>query len=86
LALGLFASFVSERINLLKTFYQNTPARVTKINNIGRHEVKFADRIRSCEDVLLIEKHHLAILACDAGRERWNTVMVRTDPAVISGH
>ncbi|KAH7192571.1 uncharacterized protein B0J16DRAFT_411276 [Fusarium flagelliforme] len=75
LALGLFTSFVSERINLLKTFYQNTPARVTKINNIGRHEVKFADRIRSCEDVLLVEKHHLAILACDAGRERWNTVM-----------
>jgi arylesterase/paraoxonase len=74
-ALGLFASFIFERINLLKTFYANAPARLTKVNNIGVHEVKFADRIRSCEDVLLIEQHHLAILACDGGRERYNTVM-----------
>ncbi|KAI7760562.1 hypothetical protein LZL87_009446 [Fusarium oxysporum] len=29
----------------------------------------------SCEDVLLIEEYHLAILACDPGRERHNTVM-----------
>lgn len=55
----------------------NAPARLTKINNIGVHEVKFSDRIRSCEDVLLVEKYHLAILACDGGRERHNTVMVR---------
>ncbi|CEI40078.1 unnamed protein product [Fusarium venenatum] len=75
LALGIFASFVFERINLLKTFYANAPTRLTKINNIGAHEVKFSERIRSCEDVLLIEKHHLAILACDGGRERYNTVM-----------
>ncbi|CAF3522634.1 unnamed protein product [Fusarium graminearum] len=75
LALGLFASFIFERINLLKTFYMNAPARLTKINNIGVHEVKFSDRIRSCEDVLLVEKYHLAILACDGGRERHNTVM-----------
>ncbi|RGP79060.1 serum paraoxonase lactonase 3 [Fusarium longipes] len=45
------------------------------INNIGQHEVNFSDRIRNCEDVLLMEEHHLAILACDAGRESWNTVM-----------
>ncbi|KAF5251881.1 hypothetical protein FANTH_3063 [Fusarium anthophilum] len=75
LLIGLIASFVYERINLIQTFYQNTPSRITKVNNIGKYEVKFEDQIRSCEDVLLIEEYHLALLACDPGRERHNTVM-----------
>ncbi|KAI1041470.1 hypothetical protein LB505_005639 [Fusarium chuoi] len=75
LFVGLIASFVYERINLIQTFYQNAPSRITKVNNIGKYEIKFADQIRSCEDVLLIEEYHLAILACDPGRERHNTVM-----------
>lgn len=69
-----------ERINLIQTFYQNAPSRITKVNNIGKYEIKFEDRIRSCEDVLLIEEYHLAVLACDPGRERHNTVMVRFSP------
>ncbi|KAF5709945.1 serum paraoxonase lactonase 3 [Fusarium mundagurra] len=75
LLIGLIASFVYERINLIQTFYQNAPSRITKVNNIGRYEIKFEDQIRSCEDILLIEEYHLAILACDPGRERYNTVM-----------
>ncbi|KAF4998440.1 hypothetical protein FGRMN_3176 [Fusarium graminum] len=75
LAIGLLMSFVYERIDVFKTFYLNTPGRIVKVNNIGKYEIKFADRIRNCEDILLIEEHHLAILACDAGRERYNTVM-----------
>ncbi|KAH7178013.1 hypothetical protein DER46DRAFT_621729 [Fusarium sp. MPI-SDFR-AT-0072] len=75
LLIGLIASLVYERINLIQTFYQNAPSRITKVNNIGKYEVKFQDQIRSCEDVLLIEEYHLAILACDPGRERHNTVM-----------
>ncbi|KAF5987203.1 serum paraoxonase/lactonase 3 [Fusarium bulbicola] len=75
LLVGLIASFVYERINLIQTFYQNTPSRITKVNNIGKYEVRFEDQIRSCEDVLLIEEYHLAVLACDPGRERHNTVM-----------
>ncbi|KAJ4247779.1 hypothetical protein NW762_012988 [Fusarium torreyae] len=84
LAVALFVSFVYERIDLIKTFYQNTPARLVKVNAIGSYEIKFEDRIRSCEDVLLIEEHHLAILACDAGRERWNTVMGVFVPGNVS--
>ncbi len=41
-------------------------------------EVKFADKVRSCEDAILVESLGLAILACDPGREVRNTVMVRT--------
>ncbi|KAF4456754.1 Serum paraoxonase/lactonase 3 [Fusarium austroafricanum] len=75
LAIGLLASFVYERIDLIQSFYYNAPSRLTKVNNIGRYEIKFQDQIRSCEDVLLIEEYHLALLACDPGRERHNTVM-----------
>ncbi|KAF4339236.1 serum paraoxonase lactonase 3 [Fusarium beomiforme] len=75
LVIGLIASFVYERINLIQTFYLNTPSRIAKVNNIGKYEIKFEDQIRSCEDVLLIEGYHLALLACDPGRERYNTVM-----------
>ena len=42
------------------------------------YEIKFADRVRSCEDAFLIKEEGLAILACDVGRERYNTVMVWT--------
>ncbi|KAI1842210.1 hypothetical protein JX266_011618 [Neoarthrinium moseri] len=33
------------------------------------------DKIRSCEDALLIESAGVALLPCDPGRERWNSVM-----------
>ncbi|TWU74988.1 hypothetical protein ED733_005820 [Metarhizium rileyi] len=56
-------------------FYNNAPGRLPEINTFKSHEVRFADRVRSCEDVLVLETRGLAILACDAGRERWNTVM-----------
>ena len=48
------------------------------VNTAKSYEIKFEDRLRSCEDAFLIEKEGLAILACDAGRERFNTVMVWT--------
>ncbi|KAH6646168.1 putative paraoxonase [Truncatella angustata] len=43
--------------------------------NFTSYEVKFTDQIRNCEDVLLVETLGLALLACDPGRETWNTVM-----------
>ncbi|POR38283.1 Serum paraoxonase/arylesterase 1 [Tolypocladium paradoxum] len=55
--------------------YTNAPNRLVKIDAFRSHTVKFADRLRSCEDVLLLEERGLAIVACDPGRERWNTVM-----------
>lgn len=39
--------------------------------------MKFADKLRNCEDALLDEAMGLAILSCDVGRDKWNTVMVR---------
>lgn len=39
--------------------------------------MKFADKLRNCEDALLDEAMGLAILSCDVGRDKWNTIMVR---------
>lgn len=44
--------------------------------NFSSYEVKFADQIRNCEDAVLVEARGIALLACDPGRETWNTVMV----------
>lgn len=44
--------------------------------NFSSHQVKFADQVRNCEDAVLVESRGIALLACDTGRENWNTVMV----------
>ncbi|KAK8877059.1 paraoxonase [Apiospora arundinis] len=72
---AISAIAVYPRIPLLQTFYYNHPDRLVQINNIGPYEIKFSDKLRSCEDVILIENKGVAIVGCDAGRERWNTVM-----------
>jgi arylesterase/paraoxonase len=47
------------------------------------HRVKFVNAVRNCEDVVLDEARGVAILSCDAGRDKWNTVMV-CDPISLS--
>lgn len=84
-AAAAFAALVYDRSQLLYSFYGNEPSRLVKINTLSSPSIKFADRIRSCEDVVLIEERGLAIAACDAGRERWNTVMVRARLASVPG-
>ncbi|KAI1765081.1 calcium-dependent phosphotriesterase [Hypoxylon sp. FL1150] len=65
--------------------WQNAPGRLTAINTFKSHEVKFADKTRSCEDGLLVESKGIAIISCDPGRERWNTVMGLFLPEPIPG-
>ncbi|KAK7946164.1 uncharacterized protein PG986_010485 [Apiospora aurea] len=71
------SAFIYPRVPLIQTFYSNTPDRLRHINNIGSgsYEVKFSEKLRSCEDIIHIESKGVAIVGCDAGRERWNTVM-----------
>ncbi|KAK6087772.1 serum paraoxonase arylesterase family protein [Seiridium cupressi] len=73
--LALLAPYLIRRGQILRLFYTNAPDRLPRINALKTQEVKFADKIRSCEDALLIESKGYAILPCDAGRERWNSVM-----------
>jgi arylesterase / paraoxonase len=76
LTLALLVPFIYERGQVLSLFYANAPVRMPRIDKLGAHGVKFADKIRNCEDGLLIESAGLAVLPCDPGRERWNSVMV----------
>ncbi|KLU84492.1 hypothetical protein MAPG_03533 [Magnaporthiopsis poae ATCC 64411] len=41
----------------------------------GSSSVRLKDKVRNCEDVVLLEHTHAAILSCDRGRDGWNTVM-----------
>ncbi|KAK8074225.1 hypothetical protein PG994_005124 [Apiospora phragmitis] len=80
------SALVYPRIPILWSFYSNQPDRLIQINNIGpSYKVKFADKLRSCEDIILIESRGVAIVACDAGRERWNTVMGIFSPGPVPG-
>lgn len=62
-----------QRVMLL---WNNAPGRLATINTFKSYEVKFADKTRNCEDALIIESKGIAIVGCDPGRERYNTVMV----------
>jgi arylesterase/paraoxonase len=64
------------RLQILSLFRKNALDKLERLNALESLEVKFADRIRNCEDALLVEEHGLAIVGCDPGREIWNTVMV----------
>ncbi|KAL7624460.1 hypothetical protein AAE478_006025 [Parahypoxylon ruwenzoriense] len=73
--LAPLAAFLAGRVRVLSLAYFNAPTRMPSYANFTSYEIKFADRIRNCEDALLVEARGLALLACDPGRETWNTVM-----------
>ncbi|KAF2007317.1 calcium-dependent phosphotriesterase [Amniculicola lignicola CBS 123094] len=76
--LGLLAiviPYLYDRYVALSALAANRPSKLKDVYNFRQHEFKFRDSIRNCEDVLLVEEKGLAIVSCDAGRDRWNTVM-----------
>ncbi|OCK76845.1 calcium-dependent phosphotriesterase [Lepidopterella palustris CBS 459.81] len=54
---------------------RNTPDRINTFSVFREKQIKFADRVRNCEDAVLDESMGLAILSCDEGRDKYNTVM-----------
>ncbi|KAI3342359.1 hypothetical protein F4824DRAFT_445863 [Ustulina deusta] len=73
--LAPLAVFLAGRVRVLSLAYFNAPGRMPNYANFTSSEIKFTEQIRSCEDVILVEARGLALLACDPGRETWNTVM-----------
>ncbi|KAH8901438.1 putative paraoxonase [Thozetella sp. PMI_491] len=73
--LAALALYLYDRLPVGAFAYFNAPGRMPQHANFKSSEVKFADQIRSCEDVILVESRGVALLACDPGRETWNTVM-----------
>ncbi|KAF2476506.1 calcium-dependent phosphotriesterase [Lindgomyces ingoldianus] len=87
LILALVGPYLYDRYLAYWPMVANLPSRMKPIYTFRSHELKFQDRIRNCEDVVLDEGMGLAILSCDAGRDRWNTVMASFHPekGIISG-
>ncbi|KAI8964566.1 calcium-dependent phosphotriesterase [Daldinia sp. FL1419] len=75
IALAVLMPSIYDLAQKLLLMYNNAPGRIVQINNLKSFEIKFPETIRSCEDSLLVQSKGLAILACDPGREVWNTVM-----------
>ncbi|KAF2867989.1 hypothetical protein BDV95DRAFT_630909 [Massariosphaeria phaeospora] len=67
--------YLYDRYLVGSDLFSNRPGALQPFNHFKQHEVKFQNRIRNCEDVVLAEAQGLAILSCDPGRDRWNTVM-----------
>jgi arylesterase/paraoxonase len=44
----------------------------------GSYELRYTDKLRNCEDLVVDEKAGYVVLGCDEGRDVWNTVMVST--------
>ncbi len=57
--------------------FANRPSKFQPLNTFNSHEILFRDRLRNCEDVIMEKSLGIAIIGCDPGRDRWNTVMAR---------
>ena len=42
----------------------------------GNYEIKYADKLRNCEDLVVDDQAGYVVIGCDEGRDVWNTVMV----------
>ncbi|TLD14888.1 hypothetical protein PspLS_10808, partial [Pyricularia sp. CBS 133598] len=78
--------YLSGRYYALSRIYANRPHKLPPVNasfvatprvsgSGGHHAVLFADRIRNCEDGIVVPELGVAFLSCDPGRDGWNTVM-----------
>jgi arylesterase/paraoxonase len=77
--------YLYQRVSLLQSVQDNAPGKLQSRSVFSSYEVKFADRIRNCEDVILLDGlDGLALLSCDEARDRWNTVMVRSQSDSIA--
>ncbi|KAF2741302.1 calcium-dependent phosphotriesterase [Polyplosphaeria fusca] len=72
---ALAAPWLYDRYQALSHIYQNRPGSLEPIYGFKSHEIKFTDRLRNCEDVILDEKNGVAVLSCSPGRDKWNSVM-----------
>ena len=73
--LTLLGLYLASRARSISLLYNNHPDRLVEVNRLPHYAIKYADRIRNCEDAVMVPEDGLAILSCDPGRDRWNTVM-----------
>ncbi|KAJ5489401.1 hypothetical protein N7539_004291 [Penicillium diatomitis] len=75
MAIAVSYPYLAGRISALSTLTSSALNKIGEERSFSKYEVLFYDQIRNCEDAILVDGHGAAILSCDAGRDRWNTVM-----------
>ncbi|KAF1933940.1 calcium-dependent phosphotriesterase [Didymella exigua CBS 183.55] len=69
------APWLYDRYTAFSPMVVSRPGSFQNMQTFISHEVKYRDRLRNCEDVIMVESLSVAFLSCDPGRDRWNTVM-----------
>ncbi|KAI4725607.1 hypothetical protein E4T49_06642 [Aureobasidium sp. EXF-10728] len=80
LAIAACIPHIYSRLSLLYTLETNNhPAKLSTprgwMTEKGSYEIRYADKLRNCEDVVIDEKVGYVVFGCDEGRDVWNTVM-----------
>lgn len=74
---AVIISFLYERYVAFAPLWANRPGKLIEVQqHVGETRTSHRNGVRNCEDALLLEDSGFAILSCDEGRDRWNTVMV----------
>lgn len=74
--IAAFSSYLYDVGRVLKIMVVNRPSNLEKITNLSLQDIRFADHMRNCEDVVLDTQGGFALFSCSPGRDKWNTVMV----------
>ncbi|KAH4234913.1 hypothetical protein HBI06_058030 [Parastagonospora nodorum] len=69
------APYFYDRYLAFSNIVANGPGKLEPVYAFSSHELKFTDKLKNCEDLILHEELGIAFLSCDPGRDRWNTVM-----------
>ncbi|KAI9926190.1 hypothetical protein MW887_004653 [Aspergillus wentii] len=75
LFLAALLAFVNERYYAIRVIINNRPDRLPSVKAFSDYKIKLQDQVRNCEDAVIDESRGIAILSCDPGRDKWNTVM-----------
>ncbi|KAL8388809.1 hypothetical protein RB595_008947 [Gaeumannomyces hyphopodioides] len=77
LLLGLVLQYVWTKRSALAAIVNHGPpySGLPSAAAFGNGSVRLQHKVRNCEDAVLVEHAHAAILSCDRGRDGWNTVM-----------
>lgn len=76
LAVAAVAPWLYDRYIAFAPMVASRPESFQNLQTFKSYEVKYQDRLRNCEDVIMEESLGIVFLSCDPGRDRWNTVMV----------
>ena len=77
LLLAVIAPWLYDRYLAFSPMAASRPGSFRNVQTFKSHGVKYQNELRNCEHVVMEKSVGIAFLSCDAGRDRWNTVMVR---------